>query len=911
MKCIIVLLLCHLSFVLAGQPLSVYGLSCEQKASPVGIGTESPRLGWKIISGKRGSEQTSYQIRLSADSAFANVNIIWNSGKVTSAQSHLVAYKGVPLQSSTIYYWQVKVWDNHHQVCSWSKKAFFVTGVLQKEEWKARWIEPVQDTARHKPAVMVRKDFALLKKIATAKLHLTSHGIYYVYINGKKAGDQVFAPGWTSYDKRLQYQTYDVTPYLKTGNNTIGVVIGDGWYRGTLGWIDQWGLWGKQLGLFGQLNVSYTDGSTDVVATDGSWKGLQDSPVTLNGVYEGEHYDARKEQPGWNEAGYNDKMWKPVAIASYDLSNLVATETLPVRKISERKPVAILRTPSGRWVADMGQNMVGWIRFRLKGTPGKTITIKHAEVLDKHGEFYTANLRAAPAQLKYTFRTNGVEEYEPRFTFMGFRYVTIENIDKVSADDITGVVIHSDLEHTGTFECSDTLINQLQQNILWSQKGNFLDVPTDCPQRDERLGWTGDAQVFARTASFNMNTATFFSKWLKDLAADQYSDGRVPLVIPDAAKSFNATSAGWGDVALILPWTMYQVYGDTTVLRTQYGSMKAYVDYIRKTAGDSLLWKKGSIYGDWLFYKPTTGHHMEADAYTNHDLIATAFFAYSTKILAEAAAVLNLTGDAAFYTALHERIKEAFNKQYVTPAGRIFSDSQTGYILALMFDLLPDALRPYAVQYLVEDIRARKNHLSTGFLGTPYICHVLSQNGYANVAYDLLLQHSYPSWLYPVKSGATTIWERWDGIKTDGSFQDTTMNSLNHYAYGAIGDWLYRVVAGINNLEPGYKKISIEPVPDARLSFAKATYESVYGTIRSGWQLQDGYLTMDVQIPPNTTAMIVLPGAKLEEVTENNKPIQFINNDVKQQGKGVEIVTGSGTYHFRFPYRAGNYKSKL
>jgi len=328
------------------------------------------------------------------------------------------------------------------------------------------------------------------------------------------------------------------------------------------------------------------------------------------------------------------------------------------------------------------------------------------------------------------------------------------------------------------------------------------------------------------------------------------------------------------------------------------------VDYIRKTAGDSLVWKKGSIYGDWLFYKPTTGHHMEPDGYTNHDLIATAFFAYSAKILAESAAVLNLSNDAAFYAVLHQQIKEAFNKQYVTPAGRIFSDSQTGYILALMFGLVPEALQQKAAQYLVEDIRARKNHLSTGFLGTPFICHVLSQNGYATTAYDLLLQDSYPSWLYPVKSGATTIWERWDGIKTDGSFQDSTMNSLNHYAYGAIGDWLYRVVAGINNLAPGYKKIRIEPVPDARLSFARASYESVYGTIRSDWQLQKGELIMDLQIPVNTTALIVLPTAKLDEVTENNKPIKSLYNGAEQQGKGVEIETGSGTYRFRFPYRA-------
>jgi alpha-L-rhamnosidase len=543
--------------------------------------------------------------------------------------------------------------------------------------------------------------------------------------------------------------------------------------------------------------------------------------------------------------------------------------------------------------------MVGWVRLKMKGSAGKTITIHHAEVLDKFGEFYTKNLRLANASTQYTFKGNDEEVYEPRFTFMGFRYISVENLPgDLTPENVTGVVIHSDLEKTGSFECSNPLINQLQHNIQWGQKGNFLDVPTDCPQRDERLGWTGDAQAFCRTAAYNMNVAPFFSKWLKDVAIDQNPDGAVPFVIPDVLRN-HSTSAGWGDVSVIAPWTMYTVYGDTELLAHQYKSMKAYVDYIRNKASDSYIWKGGSIFGDWLFYKPEMNNHTEPDGYTSPDLIATAFYAYSSKLLSQAAAVLHYTDDERFYKEIFEKVKQAFNKNYVTSEGRIFSDSQTAYVLALMFDLLPEELKEKSTGYLVEDIRRRHNHLSTGFLGTPYLCHVLSRNGKADVAYDLLLQQTFPSWLYPVKMGATTIWERWDGEKPDSSFQDEGMNSFNHYAYGAIGDWMYRVVAGMETGRPGYKEILIQPQPDKRLQFAKASYESEYGLIESGWELKEGQFLLHVKIPANTNATVILPGAKNQIVKEGAQNLTAIAQ-ATQQGDNLVFKLGSGDYNFSY-----------
>jgi alpha-L-rhamnosidase len=903
------LLLCLL-FIPAmtfSQELSIYDLTSEHKTNPVGMDVLQPRLSWKIKGTGYNVRQTVYWIRVATDPKFSGSKIVWQSGEVASEQSVLVPYKGPDLKPFQKYYWQVRVWDNKGRSSKWSQSAFWETGFLTQENWVAKWIEMESDTNRYSPSPHFRKEFSVEKNIARAVVYVTSHGFYELHLNGKKVGDQVFTPGWTSYGKRIQYQAYDVTGQVVKGENAVGAVLGDGWYRGTLGWGNNWAIYGKRLGLLMQLKITYTDGSESVIITDESWKCNNDGAIRMNDIYNGETYDATKKLTGWNLPDYDESKWSPVKTGNYK-NNIIASEGSPVKKIEEIKPVKVFRSPKGSLLVDMGQNMVGWIRLKVSGPKGTVVTIRHAEVLDKFGEFYTENLRVAKCRLDYTLSGDGQEIYEPRFTFMGFRYVEVTGFPgELTPDNISGVVIHSDMPVTGTYESSNPLLNQLQHNIQWGQKGNFVDVPTDCPQRDERLGWTGDAQAFSRTAAFNYDVAAFFTKWLKDVAFDQKPGGEVPDVIPDVLNRQDAKtatpSAGWGDVAVIVPWTMYQVYGDIELLEKQYPSMKAWVEYIRNKAGDSYIWKGGSKYGDWLFYHPPVNNHTEPDGFTEHNFISTAFFAYSADLLAKSAKVLGKTEDEKLYTDLFNRIKNVFNNEYVTPAGRVGTNSQTSYVLALMFNLLPDDQRPKAAKLLVDDIKSRRNHLSTGFLGTPFLCYVLTQNGYADVAYDLLLQETYPSWLYPVKMGATTIWERWDGQKTDSTFQDPGMNSFNHYAYGAIGDWMYRNSAGIDNSKPGYKEILIHPYISKKLEFSKATFESSYGTIASGWERKADRIIIRVTIPVNTTAKILLPSDDLSRVTMTGLPKSASKSDYKmvlETGveKRVTLTVGSGEYTF-------------
>jgi alpha-L-rhamnosidase len=888
------------------QDLSVRNLTCDHRVNPLGIDKLKPVFSWKIYGSGNSLMQTAYSIRVSTDMKFSSGKIIWQTGRVESDESILHVYKGADLKSGERYYWQVRIWDNSGRVSKWSETAWFETGLLAESDWKARWIEMGGDTLQYSPSPHFRKEFKTEKNVSSARIYVTAHGLYELHLNGNKVGDQVLTPGWTSYASRLQYQVYDVTHMVKRGDNAIGAVLGDGWYRGSLAWSRNWAVYGKTLGLLMQLKIVYSDGSESLIITDESWKASKDGAIVMNDLYNGETYDARKKLNGWNLPGYDDSRWQKVRTGIYKF-NLIASEGAPVKKIQEIKPVRIFTTPKGSLIADMGQNMVGWIRLKVAGNKGTVVTLRHAEVMDKYGEFYTENLRAAKCQITYTLSGNGVEVYEPRFTFMGFRFVEITGFPgQLTADDLTGVVIHSDMPVTGSYECSNPLINQLQHNILWGQKGNFVDVPTDCPQRDERLGWTGDAQAFCRTAAFNMNVAGFFTKWLKDVAADQRAGGEVPVVIPDVLNPQGSptaeSSAGWGDVAVIAPWTMYQVYGDRDLLRTQYPSMLAWVEYIRKTAGDDYIWNRGSIYGDWLFYHPPVNNHPEPDGHTDHDFIATAFYAYSAQLLTEAAKTFGLSADAAKYSALREKIRQVFVEEYVTKAGRVGTNSQTSYVLALMFDLLPEDLRPKAAKFLVDDIKSRGTRLSTGFLGTPYLCHVLSDNGYTDVAYDLLLQEAYPSWLYPVKMGATTIWERWDGQKTDSTFQDPGMNSFNHYAYGAIGDWMYRVSAGIEIAKPGYKHIAIQPHPTKRLDYSKASFESSYGTISSGWERNGSKIIVRTSIPANTIATLKLPVNSAGMVTDSGKSISDNRNfsNIRIEGNQLLFEAGSGNYIFEY-----------
>ena len=868
------LLVVTATFAQSPIALRVHKLRCEYQLDPIGIDVPNPRLSWQLETSEKNVLQASYELQVaSSEQDLLHGKALWTTGVVPSDNSIAVEYAGPVLLTGRIYYWRVRVSDNHGHTSDWSAPAKWGMGLLSPNDWSAHWITPnlAEDETNSNPAPLVRHEFTTKpkKQIARARLYASAMGLYELHLNGKRVGDQYFTPGWTAYDFRFQYQTYDVTSMLQAGANCLAVMLGDGWFRGHMAFHGKRNNYGKRVALLAQLVLTYNDGSQQIVSSDSTWK-ASTGPVLVSDIYDGETYDARLEKPGWDSPGYSDADWSGVTVLDPPQAKLVAASGPPVKKIEEVKPLQILHTPAGDTVIDMGQNMVGWVKFRVSAPAGASITLRHAEVLDKSGNFYTANLRAARQTIRYTANGKGTEIFEPHFTFQGFRYVAVNDWPgPLHLDDFTGEVVHSAMDRTGTFETSNPLLNQLQHNIIWGQKGNFLDVPSDCPQRDERLGWTGDAQVFSPTASFNFETVSFYEKWLKDVALDQQDDGAVPFVIPNilshTTRKGESASSGWSDVAVIVPWNVYLAFADRRVLQQQYPSMKAWVDYMRRQAGHRYLYNTGFTYGDWLAFATTRSDYPGAT--TDKDLIQTAYFAHSADLLAKAAAVLGKTEDAAQYQSLVTNIKAAFLREFVTPNGRLSSNTQTAYTLALAFDLLPESMRAQAAARLAADVR-KFGHLTTGFLGTPELCWVLSNSGHLDEAYLLLNRTEYPSWLYPVTKGATTIWERWDGIKPDGTFQDPAMNSFNHYAYGAIGMWMYGVVAGIrlDEAHPGYKHILIAPQPGGGLSYARASLETQYGKLSSSWQIAASTLTLNIEIPPNTAATVTMPSGKVQDV---------------------------------------------
>jgi alpha-L-rhamnosidase len=893
-------------------PVEAVGLRSEYMTSPLGIDVRKPRLSWQLQSSARGVTQSAYQVRVSTSerSLRAGHDLLWDSGRVASSESIHRAYDGPPLQSGRRYFWQARIWDGAGRASAWSAPAWWEMGLLEPGDWKASWIEPnlADDVSKAGPVPMLRREFKLSGPVERARAYVTAHGLYELYLNGQRVGDQLFTPGWTSYKKRLQYQTYDVTPLLKTGDNAVGALLGNGWYRGNLAWEERRNIYGDRLALLAQIQVTYKDGRSETIGSDSGWK-ASTGPILMSEIYHGETYDARLEKAGWAAVGFDDHAWSGVKVADQGKEGLLAPAGPPVQRIQELRPVKIFTTPAGDTVADMGQNMVGWVKLAVEGPAGTTVTLRHAEVLDKDGNFYTANLRKARATMQYTLKGGGPETFEPHFTFFGFRYVAVGGYPgTLTPESLTGIVVHSAMAPAGELETSKPLVNQLQHNIVWGQKGNFLDVPTDCPQRDERLGWTGDAQVFSPTAAFNMDVAGFFTKWLGDVAADQFEDGSVPHVVPNVLPDFAgrppAGAAGWADAAVIIPWTIYVSYGDKRILEKQYDSMARWVGYEKSRAGDDLIWDGDFHFGDWLAYQaPARQAPAYPGATTGTDLLATAFFAHSTDLLARVARILGKTEEAARYAQQYARIKEAFVREYVTTTGRVGENTQTAYAVALQFDLLPEELRATAAKRLAQDVRQRK-HLTTGFLGTPFLCHVLSRYGYLDEAYLLLNREEYPSWLYPVKQGATTIWERWDGQKPDGTFQDVGMNSFNHYAYGAIGDWMYRVMAGIDtdDAAPGYKHIFIQPRPGGGFTEVKASHQTPYGKVAAAWALKSGTFELRVEVPANTTATVRLPKAQLAGVTEGGQPLAAGNGirAPQQHGDTVVVEVGSGAYRFAY-----------
>lgn len=869
-------------------------LLCENTSNPLGMGVENPRFTWVITSSQGSTMQKAYELVVKEGK-----KTVWATGKVDSDQSVLVEYAGTQLHSNTKYNWQVRVWDNHGGVSAWSAPANFHTALFQESDWKAKWISiGFEEEAKTRPVQYFRKSFAVKKKIAQATAFVTAQGMYEAYLNGSRVGDAYLTPGWTSYNTRLQYQVYDVTNLLHAGDNAVGAMLGNGWFRGTLGWVGNGNLYGKQLALLMQVHIKYTDGTSDYLITDESWRSSYGA-VQSSEIYDGETIDHTKEQKGWNNNSFDDTKWSSVTTIPSGYKHLLATYNEPIKKHEVFTAVKMITTPKGERVLDFGQNLVGWVKVKASGKAGNTIVIKHAEVLDKFGNFYTDNMRSAKTTATYILNGQGEEEFEPHFTFYGFRYIKIEgDLAEIKPENFTAVALYSAMPMTGSFTSSNKLVNQLQQNIQWGQKGNFLDVPTDCPQRDERLGWTGDAQAFSRTAAFNFNVHNFFTKWLRDVEADQLPNGSVPFVIPNVLGQNSAGSAGWADVATIIPWNLYLVYGDKRILETQYASMKNWVNFMEgKSVND--LWNTGFHFGDWLFYRPFDDNDGRA-AVTDKYLIAQSFYAHSTQLLINAAQVLGKTDDVNFYSNRLKKIKAAFLNEYVTPSGRLVSGTQTAMVLALNFDMLPESMRESTAARLVENIKSYDNHLSTGFLGTPYLTDVLTRFGKTDVAYQLLLQETFPSWLYPVKMGATTIWERWNGIRTDSTFEPASMNSFNHYAYGAIGDWMYRRMVGIDNSDGhiGYKHATIKPYLGAGFTHARGELQTYYGKISNGWKIEGDRLNMEAEIPVNTTAIINFPstknvmvnGKRAEEVTG----LKFLSTE-----NGYSVFSaGSGKYVF-------------
>ncbi|GES18357.1 alpha-L-rhamnosidase [Acrocarpospora pleiomorpha] len=819
----------------------------------MGIGLARPRISWNVATSNPGWAQTAYEIQLDGVP----------QGRVASADSHLRAWPGSPLGSRDRRAVAVRVWGAEQAPpTAWSDPVVVEAGLLEPADWTAAMIAPdLPEAELPRPAALLRHGFSLRGPVVAARLYSTAHGVYELELNGSRVGDDVLAPGWTSYGHRLRYRTHDVTALLSDGDNVLGGWLADGWYRGRVGFEGgRRHVYGDEIGLVAQLELRYQDGTVETVATGAGWRSAP-SPIASVGLYEGERHDARKNQPGWSAPGFDDTSWQSVHAIPYDPETLVAPTGPPVRGVEIIEPVEVLTSPSGKTILDFGQNIAGRLRITVRGETGRVITLRHAEVLE-HGELGVRPLRTATSVDTYILSGDGTEVWEPRFTLHGFRYAQVDGWPgELATGDVVAVVCQTDMERSGWFTSSDPLLDRFHDNVLWSMRGNFVDIPTDCPQRDERMGWTGDIQVFAPTAAYLYSCTGMLESWLADLAAEQEQYGTVPVYVPwiDLGIFPTEPTAAWGDAAVIVPWTLYERTGDVELLSRQYSSMKAWVDQITERAGDAHLWDSGFQLGDWL--DPTAPPERPAEARTDPALVASAYLVRCTTILADTAALLDRADDALRYKDLAERAREAFDTEFLSSSGRMASDTQTAYALGLQFDLIEGAdRRARAGRRLVELVRAGGHRIATGFVGTPLVCDALTSVGAIDDAYQLLLQTECPSWLYAVTMGGTTVWERWDSILPDGSIHPGEMTSFNHYALGAVADWIHRTVAGLAPGSPGYRHMIIQPLPGGRLTQARAAHLTPYGLAEVSWERAHGELELTVQIPPSTTATVHLPG---------------------------------------------------
>jgi alpha-L-rhamnosidase len=859
-------------------------LRVEHLDQALGIRTSAPRLSWHLPEGAR--EQKAY--RITADNG-------WDSGWTPSTENLLVSYVGPPLGSAQRVWWQVQV-ETDLGRSPVSESAWFETGLLWEQDWQASWVEPApmpEGVAGERPAAFLRFEFDIDRPVATARLHATAHGIYEAFLNAERVGDAELTPGFTQYDVRLQVQTYDVTAAVRVGRNAIGVVLADGWFRGQVGIARAADQWGDRPAFLGQLHLEHADGTTTVVGTGPEWRSGSGHVVAAD-LIAGERVDLGRTPRGWDRAGFDDSAWHLVSVAPHGFAGLVDSPAPPVRRVQELVPVSVTRLDDRRQIVDLGQNINGWVRLSDLGEAGTTITLTHGEWLGQDGDVTTRHLRPdlpflpepLPAgQVDQVIASgNPGEVFEPRRTTHGFRYVRVEgHPGLLTPDDVRGVVVHTDMRRTGWFSSSDERVNRLQEAALWSLRDNACDIPTDCPHR-ERAGWTGDWQLYVGTAAFLYDVAGFSTKWLRDVAADQWADGTIANISPtpraegrESPIAFLNGSAGWGDAAVIVPWELYRAYGDSQILDELWPTMIAWHDRAERIARtqrhpdrvarraeplphEQFLWDAGFHWGEWLVPGDDSADDLESFTRIDKGDVATAYYAYSTGLLAEIAQVLGREADAVRYAELSADIRAAWQTEYVDAGGRLTPDTQANHVRALAFGLVPDALRAVVAARLVELIRKADDHLGTGFLATPYLLPVLADTGHLDVAYELLLQDTEPSWMAMVDRGATTVWERWDGVSADGVPHD----SLNHYSKGAVVSFLHRYTAGIQQVDgaPAYRRFRVQPRPGGGLTAAEAAHESPYGRIESAWRLDGDALTLRVVVPAGTEAEVVLPDGR-------------------------------------------------
>lgn len=843
----------------------------HHEASDIGIGEDCPRISWSYIGEDQDWIQQSYTIEISRHG-------ITNTYDSSSNQCLFVPWPETPLLSTEVALVRVRASDERGNLTEWSDVAKVEAGLLHQEDWKCHLIEAESadwTENYHRPTIF-RREFSLRQQIRRARLYITSHGIYTAKLNGRSIGDHVLSPGWTNYKNRLTYQTFDVSSHVGTDLNTLDVTVAPGWYCGRLGWrAGKTNVYGSALGLIALLQVEYEDGESIVLGTDSGWQWGY-GPTLSSELYDGEVFDANQSLSQLTQWG--NVTCKPI------IDRLASPDGPPMRRTQEIQPIAILKSPSGQSIIDMGQNMVGWLRIKVAGgSAGHQIQLQFVEALE-NGECATRTLRAAKARDTVILGSDGTLEWEPNFTFHGFRYVGVDNWPgTLTTDCVKGIVVHTDMTKTGSFSCSNPLLNRLHENIIWSMRGNFLGIPTDCPQRDERLGWTGDINVFADTGNYLYRTGGILKTWLDDLKYEQEeAGGIVPLVVPNVIDGFDQDAhAIWGDVSVMLPWSLYRATGDREVLSRQYTSMKAWLDVIPRR--ENLLWNYTADWklGDWL--DPAAPPDDCGKATTNPTFVSDAFLAHITTLMTVISEILEEKADVQAYTVASEKIRSIFAHEYITPAGLVANCTQTAFALAMQFNLIPSEKQElYAGRYLSSIIlESSRYKIGTGFAGTPYIGHALSKVGQTDIFYRMLLSRKNPSWLYPVTMGATTMWERWDSLLPDGSINPGEMTSFNHYALGAVGSWMHSVILGFRIQEAGWKGIKIEPVPGGGLKWAEGEYLSGYGMYRVRWVIiqdsktQDESLSVEIQVPPNTTADVKLPGSE----------------DVKRVGSGLHRWT--------------------